>query len=138
MEKMLTWIRHNAPLAIGMAICIAVSIYAYGCESKGASILTPGARVTRAELIIEVKQIGARHEIELDKADLSLQQIEQEDSFKRRLFEFGMNAVQTGTVNPIGVLGLLGTIFGTSSYINGRKKDTIIARDRSAPGKSTT
>ena len=132
MEKLLTWIRHNAPLAVGIYICALVCVYAYGCESKGASVLTPGIKVTKEELSLEVKQLTAEHELKLNKAELSLEQIAKEDEFKRRVFEFGAAIVETGQFNPTGLLGLLGWVMGGSAYLNGRKKDVIIARDRSA------
>ena len=76
MEDVWKWIRHNTPLTIGLFICIAIGVYGYGCESTGPSVLHPGEEVTAAELQIEVNELQGLHESALDKADLSLAEIQ--------------------------------------------------------------
>lgn len=136
MSKVFEWLRHNTPLATGLIVSILIAGFAYGCQSTGPSIVNPGTKVNASELKIEVDQITAEYAIKIQQAELSLQDIVKQDAIKQKLFEFGAIVVETGTFNPIGLIGLLGWVLGTTSYINGRGKDKIIARDVTLLGKS--
>ena len=130
MDKILTWIRHNTPLTIGLVICIGLSVWCFSCESRAPSVLNSGQMVTRAQLQIEAKQLLDIHETNLQRLELSEAEIARQDAIKERIFEFGAAAAQSGQLNPLGLIGIAGYVLGIGSFVNGRKKDTIIARDK--------
>ena len=132
--KIKEWVRHNTSLTLGLALCTLLVVYAYGCQSTGASVLAPGTKVTASELGIEAKQITNKYNIDMERLELSLEDIIQQDESKQKMFEFGAAIVQTGTFNPLGLIGLAGLILTPAMYVNGRKKDTIIARDKTNLG----
>ncbi len=80
MNTIKTWIRHNVSLTIGFALCIALCLYCYGCESVAPSVLTPGTKVTQSELQLEVKEILGKHETDLERVSLSLAEIDRQNN----------------------------------------------------------
>ena len=90
-----------------------------GCESQVKSPFNPDRDVTRQQLQNEVDKYVA--DIELAFTDLDRQ-----DIFKQKLFEFGVVLAQGGTVNPVGAgITLLG-ILGVGAVADNRKKDSVI------------
>ena len=90
-----------------------------GCESQVKSPFNPERDVTRQQLQNEVDKYIS--DIELAYADLDRQ-----DIFKQKLFEFGVVLTQGGTVNPVGAgITLLG-ILGVGAVADNRKKDSVI------------
>ena len=130
------WFKRNAALVIGLVICILLGVYAVGCESTGASVMNPGEKVTARQLEVEAESLLALHEQNLAMLELSIEDIHRQDAIKQKLFEFGSTVATTGEFNPVGLIGLAGWVLGASSFANGRKKDTIIARDKTLLNKS--
>lgn len=109
----------NNPLTFtAAAIALLVLLFAIGCESKVSSINRPSYFITRAELEAEVDSFLAIAKIRFD-------QLNQQDAFKKIVFEQASIIATGGTINPLGLITTIGTILGvgaTSDNIRLRKK----------------
>ena len=111
-------------------VSVGVLVWTYGCESEVVSLTEPGKLITRDELELEIEAETKRLEAELGlllkSATVKMQKLERADAIKQKLFEFAALSVQTGTVNPIGVATLLGSIIGAGAVVDNRIKDKVI------------
>lgn len=109
---------HERYKLIGGVLCIALVIWAYGCESKTPSLITTGKKVNRAELQLELDTLIA-------SSGIRVQDLNRQDRFKTALFEQSMLLAQGGTLNPVGlgftVAGILG-IGAATDDIRTRKR----------------
>lgn len=130
MDKILTWIRHNQGLFVALVISQILLVWTFGCESKVTSLVEADKKVTRAELALELDKESARLEMELDmlsrQAQLKVAELDRQDEIKRKLLAFAALSVETGAVNPLGLLGLLGYILGVGLVVDNRIKDKVI------------
>lgn len=130
METVKTWIRHNQSLTIGLILCIIFSVWFFGCESKTRSLIDPDMKITKDELNIEYTSELARLESEMkvleQTTEVRLQDLHRQDLFKQALFNNAVLIAETGNPNPLGLLSMLGTIFGISAIIDNRRKDGLI------------
>jgi len=101
-----------------------------GCQSTTQSLLKPKTKVTEGMLQIEYSAEISRLENELNTlkqtAELRLQDLHRQDAIKQALFKNAMLIAESGNPNPLGLLSLLGTIFGIGAVIDNRKKDGLI------------
>ena len=119
LEKIKTMLRHNQFLTTAVVIVVVLGAWLAGCASQVKSPFNPDRDVTRQQLQNEVDKYIA--DIELAFTDLDRQ-----DLFKQKLFEFGVVVAQGGTINPIGAgITLLG-ILGVGAVADNRKKDSVI------------
>ncbi len=118
-EKIWQAIRYNQCLATAAVVCIALACWIYGCQSRVQSMKTPGKKVIRPELQIEVDAFLAEAELKFD--DLNRQ-----DTFKRQLFEYAMVMAEGSSVNPVGVAVSLFGILGIGAVADNRRKDGVI------------
>lgn len=102
---------HNTGIVIGQLICLGVLIFAYGCQSKVASIISPGAKVTRAELLVEVDSF-------LAVADLRFADLNKQDKFRDEIFKHASLWAQGGIVNPMGLALSLASIIGIGATVD--------------------
>lgn len=127
---MARWIRHNQGMFVALLIIAGLLAWTFGCESKVSSLIEPSKMVTREELNIEISREQQRLESELSvltkQAELKQQQLDRQDAIKQKLFEFAAVTAEAGTVNPAGVLALLGSILGFGAIIDNRIKDKVI------------
>jgi hypothetical protein len=126
-----TWISHNQGMFLALMIVAGLLVWTYGCDSKVSSLISEGQKVTRAELNLEVQQETGRLEAELDllikQAALKFQKLDRQDEIKQKLFNFAAVSAESGTVNPIGVITLLGAFLGAGAVVDNRIKDKVIA-----------
>ena len=126
----MAWIRHNQGLAAAIVVVLILITWLTGCASKVQSILTD-RNVTRPELIGEINSEGRRLEVELanlqELARARLEELDDKDLIKQRIFEFMALTAQTGGVNISGVVALVGGIIGVGAVIDNRIKDKVIA-----------
>ena len=126
----MVWIRHNQGLAAAIVVVLILITWLTGCASKVQSILTD-RNVTRPELIGEINSEGRRLEVELanlqELARARLEELDDKDLIKQRIFEFMALTAQTGGVNISGVVALVGGIIGVGAVIDNRIKDKVIA-----------
>lgn len=130
MSTIAKWIRHNQGMFVALIIVSVLLTWTFGCESSVTSLLSPDKRVTRDELVLEIEAETRSLEGQLDalqkRAALKMQQLDRADEIKKKLFEFASITAQTGTVNPAGVLTLVGSLVGAGALVDNRIKDKVI------------
>ena len=127
---MVSTIRHNLGLCVGVILAVILLFWTYGCASKVQSPVT-GNPVTYSELSIEVNAEAGRLEAELDtlqqRASLSFQELARKDLIKQKLFEFASITAQSNAFNPSGLITLIGSLIGVGAIVDNRIKDVVIA-----------
>lgn len=109
--EVMNFCSHNTGIVVGQLLCFAVLLWAYGCESKVPSIITPSARVSRSELLVEVDSF-------LAVADLRFADLNKQDQFRNTIFEHAALWAQGGIVNPTGLALSLMAIIGTGATVD--------------------
>jgi hypothetical protein len=129
-EEVKLWIRHNQSMTISFVLFIVFSLWFFGCQSRTTSLLNPVNQVCEGELNIEYQSELARLENEMtvlkSTTEIRLQDLHRQDAFKQSLYNNARLVVDGNNPNPIGLLSLIGTIFGIGAVIDNRKKDGII------------
>ncbi len=129
-ESVKQWSRHNQGIVVSTVLAVIFLIWFFGCQSKTPSIVHDGLLVSEPELRVEYAAEIRRLETELknleDVTKIRLQNIHQQDALKQALFNNALLIAEGGTINPLGILSLLGTIFGIGAVIDNRKKDGLI------------
>ncbi len=132
-EKMKTLrkiISHNQGQTLAIVIIAVLVLWTYGCESKVSSILEPSLQVNREDLQVEVDSEIRRLEGELEhiaaKAQAKVHDLDRQDAFKKKLFDFAAIAVEGSGWNPSGLVGLAFSVFGIGAVIDNRIKDKVI------------
>lgn len=127
---MITWIRHNQGLFVGVLLAIALLLWTFGCQSTTTSLIS-GVKVTRAELTIELNSEAARLGAELDtlreQGAMKKAELDRYDELKRKLYDFAAITATSGTFNPMGIITLVGSILGIGVVVDNRIKDKVIA-----------
>jgi len=130
MTAIAKWIRHNQGMFVALLICAAIFVWTFGCPSKVGSLIEPAKMVTAEELNLEIEQEQARLEGELDnllkRAKLKKAELDRQDAIKEKLTEFAAITAQSGAVNPVGIMALLGDIIGMGLLVDNRIKDKVI------------
>lgn len=119
MNKLYAFIRHNSGICIGFALLPAILIYAYSCQSTVVSLVNSDQKITRAELVAEVDSILAAAEIKFDDLD-------RQDLVKNTIFNSLLDVAAGGSINPIGLLQMLGSIVGIGAVADNIRKRTLI------------
>jgi len=123
-------IRHNQSMFISICLSLFFALWFFGCDSTTQSLVNPNVKVTEGVLNIEYTSELARLENELNAlkamTEVRLQDLHKQDAFKQALFENAQLIVSGNNPNPLGILSLIGTIFGIGAIIDNRKKDGII------------
>lgn len=130
MQAIAKWIRHNQGVTVGLVVSLGLLAWTIGCESKVTSLIEPAKKVSAGELDIELRSETARLEAELDqlmkRAELRVEELNRQNEIKRKLFEFAALTAQAGTVNPSGVITLVGSVLGMGLLVDNRIKDKVI------------
>jgi len=130
MKQLRKIISHNQAETLAVVVCAVLVIWTYGCQSKVSSIIEPSLKVNREELKVEVDQEIRRLEGELDhiaaKAQAKVHDLDRQDAFKQKLFDFAAITVEGRTVNTSGFVSLLFSVFGIGAVIDNRMKDLVI------------
>ncbi|MCK4794560.1 MAG: hypothetical protein KAV87_63105 [Desulfobacteraceae bacterium] len=138
MKKIKKWISHNQGIFVSVLICVAVSIYIFGCQSKVTSLLSDDRLVTVDELEVEFEDEAARIELALEslikRAEVKFKEIERQDAIKQKLMDAALISTKAGALNPAGLVGLLIGVVGIGAGIDNRIKDKII-KNRPLPKK---
>jgi len=119
LKKLYKKFNGGAAEIISLFFVAGVIFYAYGCESKVPSVLYPNLQVTRAELAAEIDSYLALAEIRFTSLD-------QQDRFKQLLFEQAVLIASGGTINVLGLLTTVGTLFGIGAVVDNRRKAKVI------------
>ena len=127
---MLTWIRHNQGLFVGVLTAIALLIWTFGCQSTTTSLISD-VKITRAELTVElnseIARLGAALTTLQEQGAMKKAQLDRQDELKRKLYEFAAITATSGTFNPMGIITLVGSILGVGVVVDNRIKDKVIA-----------
>ncbi len=100
--------KKNLHIILPFIVAGFLLVYAYGCEPQTSSLITPGEKVTRTELITEIDLLEFK--LERGIADLDQQQ-----RIRDLVFQQGLIAAQTGTVNPVAVITGLMSVLGVGA-----------------------
>jgi len=126
---MIKWISKNQGACVAIVLNLCIIVWTFGCESKVQSLKSE-KKVTRAELTIEYNTEINRLQNEIqslqETGQLSFAELDRLDAMKAKLFDFVALATQTGSVNPIGLVTLLGSIAGIGLGVDNRIKDKVI------------
>lgn len=141
MDKIRKAISHNQGVFVALLISAGLLVWTFGCQSKVGSLIQPDKLVTRDELTVELQAETKRLEAELDlltqRASVKMQKLDRQDAIKQKLYDFAALSAQTGTVNPLGVVTLVGSILGCGLAVDNRIKDKVI-KNRPNPAATTT
>lgn len=123
------WISKNQGICIALIVNVCVLVWTFGCESKVKS-LTSLEMLTRDEFTVVYNSEIHRLELELQKlqetGQIRFKDLTRQDELKAKLFDALAVATQTGGINPIGLVTLLGTISGIGLGVDNRIKDKVI------------
>jgi len=97
----------NWPKTIAIIALAAILFWGYGCPSRVESLFDPNKKIVRAELQVELDTVIATAEFRM--ADLDRQ-----DQFRDIIFKNAMLMVETGTINPAGIIVLLTSLYGVT------------------------
>lgn len=97
----------NWPKSIALIILTALLFWGYSCQPTVRSLLVPGQMVTRPELQVELDTIIAT-------ADFRMADLDRQQAFRDIIFKNAMLMVETGTLNPIGIITLLTGLYGVT------------------------
>jgi len=124
------WIRHNQAMTVSIVLIVLMTLWFTGCQSRTQSLMEHDLMVTQSELEVEYTWELRRLENELltlkETTELRLQDLHRQDVIKQALFNNAMLIAESGNPNPLGLLSLLGTIFGIGAVIDNRRKDGLI------------
>lgn len=99
------FLNHNRYQVVMQILICFVLIWIFSCQPQVASMQSPGIKVTRAELQMELE-----HFIAL--AELRFKDLNKQDQLRKILFEHTTLWATTGAINPLGVFLALGTLAG--------------------------
>lgn len=137
---MIKWINKNQGLFIALIVNVCLLVWAFGCESKVQS-LTSDKKLTRDDYRIEFNSELHRLELELEKlqaqGQIGFASLDRQDALKQKIFNAVAVATQTGTINPAGLVTLLGTVSAIGLGVDNRIKDKVI-KNRPLPNKNTS
>ena len=144
-QSLFTWVDHNRSTTAGVFVALIICGMLGACQFKADSIMTPGKRVTRAELKVEVieaqkqfelevAEAQAKFEVRTEKATLGLESINKKDAILR-------NGIETaGSLAKLSIKGALDPSVGIAAVLSlagvgglaglakdNRKKNKIIA-----------
>lgn len=119
---------HERYQSIAFALVFLLLLIFIGCEPTVTSIMNPGTKLTRSEFEDEVNNY-------LQMAETKAMQLDKQDAVKNTLYQIGMVTLQTGRINPIGLITAIAGILGTGAAIdNVRKRRTIKRWESSESG----
>lgn len=113
----------NWPKLIALVLLTAALFWGFSCPAQVESLRTPGKKIGRAELQLELDQIN--NTVVVRMADL-----EKQEQFRDLIFKNALIMVEAGTLNPAGIIVLLTSLYGvtratsdTVKKVKNRKKE---------------
>jgi len=95
----------NWPKTIAIIVLTAVLFFGFHCQPETKSLLHPGEKVTRPELQIELDSIIAT-------ANYRMAELDKQEAIHDLIFKNALLVVETGTMNPAGIITLLAGLYG--------------------------
>lgn len=142
-------ISHNPWIFGWVILCAIVLYFAYGCESK---VMVDGQKITRdevimsahnyetdyltkrADLINQVSTIDAQHIRQGELTEIQLGELDRQDQQKKQLLEGVVTIIEKfapadmASIVNVGLGALFPAGIG-AFYLNGRRKDKVIAKN---------
>lgn len=103
--KLKEFLNHNRYQVISTILICLVLVWTYACQPQVASMQSPGIKVNRSELQMELE-----HFIAL--AEIRFEDLHRQEQLRQTLFEHTTLWATSGTINPIGVLMSVGALLG--------------------------
>lgn len=97
----------NWPKTIALIVLTALLFWGYSCQPTVRSLIQPGQMITRPELQIELDSIIAT-------AEYRMALLDKQEAFRDVIFKNALVMVESGTVNPLGVITLLAGLYGVA------------------------
>ena len=95
----------NWPKTLAILVLTALLFWGYSCQPSTKSLLHPGELVTRPELQIELDSIVAT-------AEYRMAELDKQEAFRDLIFQNATGVIETGTMNPAGILTLFAGLYG--------------------------
>lgn len=111
---------HKILLAYIISMVLIVFIF-FGCRAHTLSLYEPDTRVTRKELLAEVDLFLARAQSRIDELD-------KKEEILRAIAKWTSYSLETGDINPSGLLVTLLGLFGAGTIGNYAGKTQIKKR----------
>lgn len=97
----------NWPKVIAILVLTAILFWGWGCPSRVGSLITPGKKITRPELQIELDSI-------ISTAEFRMAELDKQDRFRDLIFNNALLMIEGGTLNPVGIITMLAGIYGVT------------------------
>ncbi len=95
----------NWPKTTALIVLTALLFFAHSCQPTVKSLIHPGGMVTRPELQIELDTITAT-------AEFRLAELKRQQAFRDVIFKNALLMLETGSMNPAGIITLLAGLYG--------------------------
>jgi hypothetical protein len=95
------------PKTIALIVLTALLFWGYSCQPTVRSLIDPDKRIGRAEIQIELDSIIAT-------AEYRLAELDKQEAFRDVIFKNALLMVESGTVNPMGIITLLAGLYGVA------------------------
>jgi len=130
-EKIKSFFNHERYQSLSFVVVLILLSTTHGCDSKIESIRYPGTRITRGQLEIEVNNF-------LQEAEIRAEQLNIQDELKTTFYRIGMTTIESGTLNPIGLITTIAGILGIGATADNVRKRRDIKKweSRSAAAKN--
>lgn len=106
-------------ILITALVVIGFVIFAFGCEPKTTSLLTPSMNVNRQELQLELDNIMAL-------ARLRLVDLDKQEEFRAIILQNALVLVQGQPLNPLGIITAIASIYG---FTQGSRNITKVVKN---------
>ena len=97
--------KKNLHIILPFIVASFLLLYAYGCEPRTASLITPGEKVNRQQLVTEIDMLEY-------KLEQSIANLDRQQKIRDIVFQQGLIAAQTGNINPVGMITALMSVLG--------------------------
>ena len=100
-----TDLKINWPKTFALTVLTALLFWGYSCQPTVKSLIHPGQMITRPELQVELDTITAT-------AEFRMAELDKQQQFQDVIFKNALLMVETGTINPLGIITLLTGLYG--------------------------
>ena len=100
--------KKNLHIILPFIVAGLLLLYAYGCEPRTGSLITPGEKVNRKQLLTEFEMLEY-------KLESSIENLDQQQRIRDLIFQQGLIIAQSGGVNPIGLITALMSVLGVGA-----------------------
>lgn len=105
----------NWPKSIALIALTILLFIGHSCAPETLSLVHPGEKVTRPELQIELTAI-------MSTAEIRMADLDRQEAFRDLIFKNALVIVETGTLNPLGIITLLTGLYGITRGAQDIKK----------------